>query len=64
MAELFGKLLFGLVRFLVEDWLKQAALKMAAWLDTRIHRRTTKITIGGLLGLAAYFIIPIVIGLF
>ncbi len=63
MAQLFGELLFGLVRALVESLLKEAALKLCAWLDTRIHGHTTKIIVGGLLGLAAFFIYPIIIGL-
>lgn len=64
MAKLFGELLFGLVRILLEDWLKQTALKVCAWLDTRGHGRTTRIVLGGFLGLAAYFIYPIILGLF
>jgi hypothetical protein len=53
-----------LVRILIEDWLKQAALKMCAWLDSKIHQRATKIFVGLLLGLAAYFIFPIIVELF
>jgi hypothetical protein len=64
MANLIGELLFGLVRILIADWLKQAAVKVCAWLDTKIHGRTTKMIVGGLLGLAAYFIFPIIMGLF
>jgi hypothetical protein len=63
MAKLFGELLFGLVRILIADWLKLAAVKMCAWLDTKIHGRILRIVLGGLLGLAAYFIYPIIMGL-
>jgi hypothetical protein len=64
MAKLIGEVLFGLVRVLIADLLKQAAVKVCAWLDTKIYGRTTRIVLGGLLGLAAYFIFPIILGLF
>jgi hypothetical protein len=64
MTRLLGEMLFGLVRILIEDWLKQAAFKVGAWLDTQIHGRTLKLVVGGLLGLAAYIVFPIIIGLF
>lgn len=64
MAKLFGEMLFGLVRILIKDWLNQAAVKVCAWLDTKFHGRTTRIVLGGLLGIAAYFIFPIIMGLF
>jgi hypothetical protein len=64
MAKLFGELLFGLVRILIADLLRQAALKVCAWLDTKVHGRIARIVLGGLLGLAAYFIYPIILGLF
>jgi hypothetical protein len=35
MDKLFGELLFGLVRVLVEEWLKEAGLKFSTWLDTK-----------------------------
>lgn len=64
MANLIGEMLFGLIRILVEDWLKQAALKVCAWLDTKVRGRIAKFVLGGFLGLAAYFILPIILGLF
>ena len=64
MAKLVGEILFGLVRILIADLLKQAALKVCAWLDTKIQGRTTKLIVGGFLGLAAYFVFPIIMGLF
>ena len=63
MAETIGKMLFGLLRILVEDWLKQAAVKVCAWLDTRVHGRIARLVLGGFLGLAAWFILPIILGL-
>jgi hypothetical protein len=64
MAKLVGELLFGLIRILIADLLKQAAVKVCAWLDTRVHGRTARIVLGGLLGIGAYFIFPIILGLF
>jgi hypothetical protein len=63
MAKLFGELLFGLIRLLIVDLLKQVAVKVCAWLDTKVHRRISRIVLGGLLGIAAYFIFPIIMGL-
>jgi hypothetical protein len=64
MAKLVGELFFGLVRILIADLLKQAAVKVCAWLDTKIQGRTTRLVLGGFLGIAAYFIFPIILGLF
>lgn len=63
MLKLFGELLFDLFRVLVADLLRQMALKMCAWLDKNIQGRRTKIVVGLLLGLAAYFLFPIVLGI-
>jgi hypothetical protein len=64
MAKLVGELLFGLVRILIADVLKQTAVNVCAWLDTKVHGRIARIVLGGLLGIAAYFIFPIIMGLF
>jgi len=64
MANLIGEMLVGLIRILIEDWLKQAALKVCAWLDTMVRGRVARFVLGGFLGLAAYFILPIILGLF
>jgi hypothetical protein len=64
MAKLFGELLLGLVRILVAGLIKQTAIKVCAWLDTKIQGRTTRMAVGGPLGVAAYFIFPIIMGLF
>jgi hypothetical protein len=63
MAKLFGDLLFGLIRILIVDLIGQAALKVCAWLDTKVSGRRTRIAIGLLLGVAAYFLFPIILGL-
>ena len=63
MAKLFGELLFGIVRSLAEDLFKQVAEKVGAWLDTKVHGRISRIVLGGLLGIAAYFLFPIIMGL-
>lgn len=67
MAKLIGELLFALVRFLVvllmESFLVEAARKFMVWLDPKVHGRRAKIVAGGLLGIAAYFLFPIVMSL-
>ncbi|APG12185.1 hypothetical protein BKD09_28000 [Bradyrhizobium japonicum] len=63
MAAFVAELLFDLVRILVGDWLRRAAVAVCAWLDTKIHGRAARLVVGGLLGLAAYFLIPIFAGL-
>ena len=63
MAAVLAELLFDLVRSLVGDWLRQAALAVCAWLDTRIHGRAARFVVGGLLGIAAYILIPVIAGL-
>ena len=64
MAKLLVELLLWIIRILVVDLLWQAVTKLCAWLDTKIHGRTARIVMGGLLGLAAYIVFPIIIGLF
>ena len=63
MANVLAELLFDLVRSLVGDGLRRAALAVCAWLDPKIHGRAARLVVGGLLGLAAYFLIPVVAGL-
>ena len=63
MAKLLGELLFDLLRALVGDLLRGVALRMCAWLDQHIQGRRVKIIVGLLLGVAAYFLFPIVLGI-
>ena len=63
MAALLAELLFDLARSLIGDWLRQAVLAVGAWLETKIQGRTARVVVGVLLGIAAYFLIPVVIGL-
>lgn len=63
MAAFLAELLFDLVGSLVGSWLRQAAVAVCAWLDTKIHGRAARLVVGGLLGLAAYFLIPVFAGL-
>ena len=63
MASFIGEMVFGLVRFLFEDWLRQVAIQFCTWLDPMVHGRMAKVVIGGLLGLAAYFLAPVFAGL-
>ncbi|WFU21344.1 hypothetical protein QA649_24890 [Bradyrhizobium sp. CB1717] len=63
MAAFFAELLFELVGSLIGSWLRQAVVAICAWLDTKIHGRAARFVVGGLLGIAAYFIIPVIAGL-
>jgi hypothetical protein len=63
MAKLLGELLLDLLRVLVRDLLKGVALRVGAWLDRNIQDRRVKIAFGLLLGVAAYFLFPIVLGI-
>ena len=62
MAKLLGELLFDLLRVVVGDLLKGAALTLCTWLDQNIRGRRVKIIVGLLLGVAAYFLFPIILG--
>jgi hypothetical protein len=68
MAKLFFELLLELlawiIRVLVMDLLWQAVVKLCAWLDPKISGRWPRLIMGGLLGLAAFFLFPIILGLF
>ncbi|MBR1179056.1 hypothetical protein JQ617_34185 [Bradyrhizobium sp. KB893862 SZCCT0404] len=63
MARFFGELLFELARSLIGGLLERAVLKAGAWLDARVPGRRTRIVAGLLLGVAAYFLIPVLAGL-
>ena len=63
MAKLFGELLFELARSLIGGLLERAVLRAAAWLDAKLPGRRTRIVVGLLLGIAAYFLIPVLAGL-
>jgi len=63
MAKLLGELLLDLLRVLVRDLLKGVALRVCGWLDQNIRGRRVKIVVGLLLGVAAYFLFPIILGI-
>ncbi|MVT51934.1 hypothetical protein GPL17_15710 [Bradyrhizobium yuanmingense] len=63
MAAFVAELLFDLVRALVGSWLRQAVVAICAWLDTKIQGRAARFVVGGLLGIAAFFLIPVIAGL-
>lgn len=63
MAAFFAELLFDLARSLVGDWLRGAVVAVGTWLEPRLQSPTARFVVGGLLGLAAYFLIPVIIGL-
>ena len=62
MTKLFGELLFGLARSLIDNRINLFLKQVAQWgcvrLDTKVHGRTTRIVVGLLLGLAAYGFFP------
>jgi hypothetical protein len=66
MANIIGELLFAMISAFIKGWaksfLKQIVLKVGAWLDTKVHGRT-RIVVGLLLGVTAYFFVPIIAGL-
>jgi hypothetical protein len=64
MAKLVVELLLWLIRVLVMDLLWQGVTKFCAWLDTKMTGRWPRLIVGGLLGLAAFFLFPIILGLF
>lgn len=63
MAKLFGELVIYLVRVIIFDLVSAAAFKFFVWLDTQVPGRWPKIIVGGLLGIVAYFAVPIIMGL-
>ena len=63
MAKLLGELLFDLLRVLVGDLLKGVALRACAWLDQNIQGRRVKIIVGLFLGVGAYFLFPVILGI-
>ncbi|MBM7482480.1 hypothetical protein ACVWWI_004208 [Bradyrhizobium sp. USDA 3686] len=63
LANILGELLFALIRSIVAGWAYALWVKLATWLEPKIQRRWVKIAVGGLLGLAAFFMIPIVMAL-
>jgi hypothetical protein len=63
MANILGEILFALIRSIVGGWVYSLWIKLATWLDPKIKRRWVKVAVGGLVGLAAYFLIPIMMGL-
>jgi hypothetical protein len=63
MASILGELLFALIRSIVAGWAYALWVKLATWLDPKIQPRWVKVAVGVLLGLAAFFMIPTVMGL-
>ena len=63
MTKLLVELIAGIVRAVIADALFALFQKAAAWLDPKIRGRM-KLVVGLALGVGAYFLIPIVLGLF
>ncbi|MDA9496533.1 hypothetical protein [Bradyrhizobium sp. CCBAU 11357] len=63
MSAFLAEILFDLVRAIVGSWLREAAVAICAWLDTKIQSRSARLFLGLLLGAAAFFLIPAIAGL-
>jgi hypothetical protein len=63
MAGIIGDILIAIVRWLLADWAHALLIKAGTWLDAQMTGRTAKIVAGLSLGLAAYFLIPVLAGL-
>jgi hypothetical protein len=63
MAKLFGELVIYLVRVIIFDLISAAVFKFFVWLDMQVPGRWPKIIVGALLGIVAYFAVPIIMGL-
>ncbi len=64
MTKFIGELLFAVIGALIRGLVYSLWLKAAAWLDPRVHGRTVRIVVALLMGLALFFLLPIVSGLF
>jgi hypothetical protein len=63
MADVVVELVVGIMRAFIGRFAYALFLKMAAWLDPMVHGRTLRIVVGLLLGIGAYFLIPVMVGL-
>ena len=63
MAPIIRELLTPIVRSFVEDWSLALFTKAGKWLDANVGGRNVKLFIGMLLGLAAFFFVPVVCAL-
>jgi hypothetical protein len=63
MAKLFGELLFYVIRVVVYDLISAAVLKSFAWLAMQVPRRWPRFIALFILGVVAYFAVPIIMAL-
>lgn len=63
IANIIEELLLAIIRTAVAGWAYSLWVKLATWLGPKIKGRCAKIVTGGLLGLAAFFLIPVLFGL-
>jgi len=63
MESVIKEVLRPIVRSFIEDRTRSLFVKAANWLDANVPNRTAKILIGMVLGLAAFFAIPVLTGL-
>ena len=63
MASFVGEQLIAAARTLIAEWAYSTFFKAGLWLDGMVGGRTAKIVTGMFLGLAAFILIPILVGL-
>lgn len=63
MTNILGELLLAFIRTIVGGWAYSLWIRLATWLDAKINGRWAKFASAGLLGVAAYFIFPVVMGM-
>jgi hypothetical protein len=63
MVNLLGDVLLAIVRVVIWRWASALVLSALTWVDTKIPGRRMKLVVGGALGLAGFFLVPIFAGL-
>ncbi|MDD1526172.1 hypothetical protein C7U92_09965 [Bradyrhizobium sp. WBOS7] len=63
MTGIIRELLLPIARSVVEAWSLALFTKVGNWLDANVAGRYVKLVIGMLLGLAAFFFVPVVRGI-
>ena len=63
MAAVIRELLLPIVSSVIEDWSLALFLRIGKWLEANHAGRTVMVVVGMLLGLAAFFFVPVVCGI-
>jgi hypothetical protein len=63
MGKLFEELLLYVIRVIVFDLVSAAVLRFVAWIVMQVRGRWPKIIVLVVLGIGAYFAVPIIMGL-